>query len=171
LSRQFDIGISDLDHHPCPGFREFSMFINIRSHRHRLAAGLTLAMTVGLFAGCGRDSSQMETVAVSGVITFKGQPLSGATLFFVPDKGPRATAESDKDGKFRVMTYRSGDGAVPGDFKITVAKYVPDPATANTHTPGSKNEVPEKYNNPASSGLTAKIEKGKKYELKFDLTE
>lgn len=147
------------------------MFTSIRMHLHRSAAGLTIAMALGLLAGCGRDSSQMETVAVSGVVTFKGQPLSGATLFFVPDKGPRAQAESDKDGKFRVMTYRPGDGAVPGDFKITVAKYVPDPATANTHTPGSINEVPEKYNNPTSSGLTAKVEKGKKYDLKFDLVD
>lgn len=147
------------------------MFTEIRSCLRSPAACLMLAIGFGLLAGCGRDSSTMETVAASGVVTFKGQPLSGATLFFVPDKGPRASAESDKDGKFKLMTYRPGDGAVPGDFKITIAKYVPDPATANTHTPGSINEVPEKYNNPTSSGLTAKIEKGKKNEFKFELTE
>ncbi|HEY4259915.1 MAG TPA: hypothetical protein VGM98_07140 [Schlesneria sp.] len=131
---------------------------------------LTALVALGLFSGCG-GSNEKETASVQGLITFRGEPLSGATVFFVPEKGPRATADTDAKGVFKLMTYRPGDGAVPGDFKISVAKYVIDPTTANNPTPSTKNEVPERYGNATTSMLRAKVEKGKKNEFKFELTE
>lgn len=127
-------------------------------------------VAVSLVSGCG-SSDQRETASVQGVVTFRGEPLAGATVFFMPEKGPRATGETDEKGVFKLMTYRPGDGAVPGEFKISIAKYVLDPATAKNSTPSTKNELPERYGNTTSSMLRAKVEKGKKNEFKFELTE
>lgn len=129
-----------------------------------------VALAITLLSGCG-SSDQKETASVQGLVTFRGEPLAGATVFFVPEKGPRATAETDANGTFKLMTYRPGDGAVPGEFKVSVAKYVLDPATAKNSTPSTKNEVPERYGNTTSSMLRATVEKGKKNEFKFELTE
>lgn len=142
--------------------------INNRSLQFRIyfLALVTLSVTTGC-----RDASQKQTIPVTGKVNFKGQPLAGATVFFVPDSGPRATGETNAKGEFRLMTYRPGDGAVVGDFKVGITKYVADPATAKDPVPGMKNEIPEKYGNPASSGLTAKVETGKKIAPTFDLSE
>jgi hypothetical protein len=137
-------------------------------NRPLVACAIVLALT--LLSGCG-SSDEKETASVQGLVTFRGEPLAGATIFFVPEKGPRATAETDAKGTFKLMTYRPGDGAVPGEFKVSVAKYVLDPATAKNSTPSTKNEVPERYGNTTSSMLRAKVEKGKKNEFKFELTE
>lgn len=138
-------------------------------NRH-IALSLAVALMLSVQPGC-RDASQRETAAVHGTVTFRGQPLAGANIFFVTDKGPRASADTDSQGRYRLMTYRTGDGAVPGDFNVGISKYVADPATAKDPVPGMKNEIPEKYGNPTTSGLSAKVVAGKSNEFNFDLAE
>jgi len=137
--------------------------------RH-LTLSLVVAVVLSSLPGC-RDSNQRQTAAVHGKVTFRGQPLAGANIFFVAEKGPRASADTDSQGEFRLMTYRAGDGAVPGDYKVGISKYVADPATAKDPVPSMKNEIPEKYGNPTTSGLTAKVVAGKTNDFTFDLTE
>jgi hypothetical protein len=70
-------------------------------------------------AGCGR------TVAVKGVVTLDGKPVPGATVLFVPEAGGDgrpASGLSDDAGQFRLTTYRPGDGAVPGTYRVVVTK-------------------------------------------------
>src|SRR5262245_12374499 len=78
----------------------------------RLLAG---APTAAL--GCG----QGKTVKVEGVVTLDGKPLPAATVTFVPDgNGRAASGRTDQDGIFRLTTFRTDDGAVPGEYKVTV---------------------------------------------------
>lgn len=98
-------------------------------------------------------------------------PLLAGLIFFVTDQGPRASADTDSQGKYRLMTYRVGEGAVPGNFKVGISKYVADPATAKDPVPAMKNEIPEKYGNPMNSGLSAKVVAGKSTEFNSDLVE
>jgi hypothetical protein len=78
-----------------------------------------LIVAVLLAAGCGGAG---KPVKVRGVVTLDGTPLSGATVSFEPSsEGRPAGGVTDKDGVFRLTTYRSEDGALPGEYRVTVA--------------------------------------------------
>jgi hypothetical protein len=77
---------------------------------------LLLALTA---TGCG------QTNPVKGRVLLDGQPVAGATVTFLPDadgQGRPASGTTDSDGYFQLMTYRSGDGAPPGTYRIVVSK-------------------------------------------------
>jgi len=70
-------------------------------------------------AGCGRGPG--SPVKVEGVVTLDGKPLPGATVTFAPVEGGRpASGRTDADGSFRLTTFRSDDGALPGEYKVIV---------------------------------------------------
>src|SRR6516165_10289687 len=78
----------------------------------------SLVLAVLLAAGCGSAG----TVKVKGIVTLDGEPLSDATVSFVPvGQGLPAGGITDEDGVFRLTTYRSEDGALPGEYRVTVA--------------------------------------------------
>src|SRR5215204_672559 len=80
--------------------------------------GLLLSALLPLAAGCG----QAKTVKVQGVVTLDGKPLPGATVTFSPiQEGRAASGRTDTDGSFRLTTYRTDDGALPGEYKVIVA--------------------------------------------------
>jgi len=91
---------------------------------------LTLAAG-GLFflAGCGGSAFP----SVTGTVTLDGQALDGAQVVFSPDGagGQVATAVTDSSGKFRMGTFKLGDGVRPGKYRVTVTKT----AEALTPTP------------------------------------
>jgi hypothetical protein len=82
-----------------------------------------LIVCCGLLAGCGQDGGTPVTLAeAGGVVTFKGSPLADASVTFVPDNGPIATAVTDLSGKFKLMTG-SRPGAAVGPCKVTISAY------------------------------------------------
>lgn len=87
-------------------------------HPHRLsAAAALLTATLLLASGCGgKASSGPDTVSVSGTVTLGGQPLGGATIYFISD-GFTGVAQTADDG-----TYKLSRGAVPGPNKVYVTK-------------------------------------------------
>lgn len=91
-------------------------------------------------------------VPVGGTLTFKGQPVAGATVSFinVDSKGQPAYGVTDLGGEFRLCTYRSammlGVGAEPGEYRVII----------NT-TAKTSSKVPLRYTQPATSGLRAKV--------------
>jgi hypothetical protein len=137
--------------------------------RPKVFSSLIAILVMACATGCGKRDSGLTLVHVEGVVTLDGKPVEGATLFFAPAKGPSAKADTDKNGKFRLMTNRPGDGAVAGEFQVSIAKFVLDPATANDPVPAMKNELPDKYNSPATSGLTATINASGNKPLVFEL--
>jgi len=86
-------------------------------------AGLALLLAA---AGC---SDKHTPIPVSGEVTLDGQPVEAATVYFyaVGDlkEGRTATGQTDKEGKFRLSTLGTNDGALPGNYKVVVSKYVP----------------------------------------------
>ena len=133
-------------------------------------------MMLVCIAGCGQ-TYRVKTVRASGTVTYQGQPVEHAILFLVPDNpksakaAPNANAETDSNGHFVVSTYSVGDGAVPGNYLVGISKPVPDPATANDPVPGTLNALPERYQNPTTSGLKVTVDAGKKNDVKFELTD
>jgi hypothetical protein len=79
---------------------------------------LALALVAG--AGC---ESKGKPVKVEGTVTLDGKPLSGASVTFNPVGGGRpSVGTTDSSGHFQLTTFNTGDGALPGDYKVTVRK-------------------------------------------------
>jgi hypothetical protein len=124
-------------------------------------------------SGCG-ESGVAPTVKATGIVTYKGQGLSGVNVTFTPDKGRSATGTTDPAGKFTLSTFKTGDGAVEGTHKvaITPSGTEPMPGTPEAAKAGAaKPEFPTKYRDPSQSGLTATVKKGAENNFKLELTD
>lgn len=155
-----------------------------------------LALLVGmpLLLGCGGGVAGPKTAKATGVVTYKGQPVAGATVTFTASgKSPRTgVGVTDDKGGFILGTFGKDDGATLGDHTVTVTKFPGQVSktqmkpedymknmsgapggNAKPALPGSdiKNELPEKYATTKDSPLKAKVEASGKNEFKFDLTD
>jgi hypothetical protein len=94
--------------------------------RHCSVLGFLLSAAVLAGAGCGGG---VKPVKVQGVVTLDGNVLSGATVTFAPlqQGGRPAGAVTGADGKFWLTTFNTGDGALPGEYKVTVRLEQGDP--------------------------------------------
>jgi len=125
--------------------------------RYRIAgAGLAAA----LLAGCGGSGF----APVAGTVTYNNEPLREGSIEFHPEKGRPAYGKI-RDGKIvEVTTDTIGDGARVGPVRVTIQAVTGSGDMYAKH----KSLVPDKYGDPAKSGLTADI-KSKANDLKFDL--
>src|SRR5947209_14577793 len=85
---------------------------------------VSILVTVGIvLAGCS-NSSRLPTYPVTGTVTMQGQPVAGAAITFVPTgkEGEAASAITDAAGKYALTTWRAGDGARPGQYRVKVSK-------------------------------------------------
>ena len=86
----------------------------------KTAAAWFLLAAVAVLAGC---SSEPALNPVQGQIIVNGQPLANAQVVLRSEDPavPVAQGQTDADGKFHLSTFETHDGAVEGDFKVTVA--------------------------------------------------
>jgi len=164
-----------------------------RSHHDSwLVRLLVLPVLLLAAAGC---SSRYKPVPVSGEVTLNGKPVEGATVYFYAatdgPEGRPAVGTTDKAGQFRLGTMGNADGALPGEYKVVVTKFVPsDPNLKIPDFPDTpegrakredflyrvygerkspiKNVLPAKYENPASTPLECSV-KGRT-TVKLELT-
>lgn len=101
-----------------------------------------------IFWGCGGDSSDGRgTVMVTGVVKYNGTPVENATVTLVPEAavGPAGTRKgafgrTAKDGTFKLITFKPGDGALPGKYKVMVSKF--EASVGNGTEDSEENYVP-----------------------------
>ncbi|MBN9518824.1 carboxypeptidase regulatory-like domain-containing protein [bacterium] len=135
---------------------------------------LLLLLPLGL-AGCGGADGGPKT-AVSGKVTLKGKPVSGAVVQFVPTaKGEAASARTDGDGKYQLVASKGGTGVAPGDYKVVISKVVgPDgkelPPDVSPFSGGGKETLPAMYSNPGDTILVAKVPDAPTASVDFPLT-
>jgi hypothetical protein len=128
---------------------------------------------LALASGCGPAGG--TTLKATGTLTYKGQPVKSAVVTFTPTKGRSARAETDAQGKFVLSTFASGDGAVPGEHKVTITSAAGSPPMPGT--PEAANYRPEplsfpaKYTTAQKSDLTVTVEKGKANDFSLDLED
>lgn len=78
---------------------------------------------VVLLTGCGDGVNYPDTTKVTGKVTLNGAAVSGATVSFSPEgEGNAAAGITDAAGTFTLTTFQSGDGAVPGKYRVSIAK-------------------------------------------------
>jgi hypothetical protein len=85
----------------------------------------TLAIVL-LGAASGCSSKATNFVKVSGIVTLEGVPLEGAKVTYYPASGDApALGVTNRAGRFELSTFdlktvKSSDGALPGEYKVTV---------------------------------------------------
>jgi hypothetical protein len=108
----------------------------MNGRRTGVTAKLILASCV-LAAGCSA-SGRPAIAPVRGTVTYRGQPVAGATVVFLCSGAPRlAVGKTDERGEYQLTTYEKNDGAMIGNHVVTVKKRspgteTPDPSVAGT---------------------------------------
>ena len=139
-----------------------------------------LAMSI---LGCGSGGpAPIPLYKTKGVVTYKGQPVKGATVIFEPEKGTTATGQTDANGEF-VMTTSGRSGVAAGKSKVMIMKAAEsdgadvsklkaedlrDMSTGKRPMINTKKgTVPAKYGSPATTPLEAGVDKNEASN-KFD---
>jgi hypothetical protein len=86
------------------------------------AGNCVLGALLATLWGCGSGSATL--VPVEGFVTLDGVPVAGAMVTLHPEaeQGTVATGLTDSDGAFQLQTHAAADGALPGNYKVTVTK-------------------------------------------------
>jgi hypothetical protein len=121
----------------------------------RVSFVLVGALLVGLSACTGRP----RTFPVKGTVMYNGKPVPKGTVLFTPvNGGTTATGELNQDGTYRLTTYKPGDGACLGEYRVVImAMEGPvqgDPPVAPPPL------IPDKYSSLALSDLKANVQEG-----------
>lgn len=91
----------------------------------RVTRRAVTSLLIGLaLAGSGCNSSRdgSKPSPVQGRLTVKDQPAGGAMIVFHPVSGlgVKASAKTNPNGEFRLTTYSTDDGAVAGEYAVTI---------------------------------------------------
>ena len=119
----------------------------VLSARWPVLLGLVASVCVGV--GC--ESGGPATGSVSGKVTYEGQPLTAAFVTFVDDEiGSGASAKLDASGNYHIPSV------LIGEYTVAVQNMPPPPGGKFVEL-----DIPDKYQDLESSGLTATVEEGK----------
>jgi hypothetical protein len=118
-----------------------------------------------IVTGCGTSEAvnRPKTVPVTGVVLHDDKPVEGAIVMFVPQGHTNAAAGlTDTNGQFRLQTFAENDGAVAGDYKVTVRKVKTAAAASGSDDapvpPGGETWLlPRKYGDATTTDLTATV--------------
>jgi hemoglobin len=106
------------------------------------------------------DKKTGDAGTVSGAVVYRGQPVVGAVVTFVPADGKPVTAKTNEEG-----TYKA-EGLAPGAYKVAVSTEPADPKDDAKIGRPKFDKVPAKYTRPDTSPLAFDVKKG---EQKYDI--
>jgi hypothetical protein len=126
--------------------------------------GSLLAVPLVFWAIWGCNGSPQKTlVPVRGKLTVDGKPAVGAIVTLHPavddPQAVRPTGQTRADGEFELTSYYSGDGAAPGEYRVTVTWLQPQPPRSQ----GEGDDLPPRsllpalYSNPGTTPLRVTI--------------
>jgi hypothetical protein len=101
---------------------------------HQIATALGVSAMV-IVVGCsGDDSGLGRRYKVTGKVTYNGAPVAQGTVNFLPTKPPapegRAASGQIKDGYYSLSTTGNEDGALPGEYDVTIVALDIDMSSA-----------------------------------------
>src|SRR5438105_14176879 len=86
------------------------------SSARRFLITCTVVLPAVVLAGCQKEGPTV--VKVTGVLTYKGQPVPNAYVRFRPEYGRPSWGETDEQGRFKLHYDKEQDGAVVGKHKV-----------------------------------------------------
>lgn len=142
-----------------------------RASRSRRRTGWRAAFVTALvvLSGC---SGKGEYGTVRGLVTFNGQAISeGMVVFFSPETCVYQAARIQPDGSF-VAKMSDGPGLLVGEYQVAVMPPVVEGPGSKAFGPISLRdyrEIPIKYRNPKTSGLTLSVTPGENRLFVIDM--
>lgn len=127
-----------------------------------------LSLIAAVFTiGCGGPG----TVPAGGTITYKGQPVADANIMFTPVGGGEiATGQTDAQGKFSLGVVKPGDGAVPGEYRVSLTPKEAERAEGD-YSASPPPPFPVQYTTDAGSPLKATVKRGEKNDFPLELKD
>ena len=136
----------------------------------RVTAGILFpALLTAIVSGCGasEDPNSREVFPTFGLVTYKGKPIPDATVRLHPVNPPAdgkpvysSRGRVDETGFFAISTYRSGDGAPPGDYRVSISWLGPLKGVSEDEEDKLKERLPHKYTLADASGIQVTIMEG-----------
>jgi hypothetical protein len=144
-----------------------------------------IAIGLCLLPGCGDDTGLGKRYPVYGTVTYKDSPVEAGRVSFIPvdakNQDQRPAAGDITNGSYSLTTHTPGDGALPGEYFVTIASKLVDDSkvkeTIQKYGGGgrqqdvakaaaqAKNLIPGKYQLPETSKLKVTV---KESSNKFD---
>ena len=129
------------------------------------------ALILGLVAGCNGASSPPAPVA--GNVSFRGMPLRGGTIVFIPDasrgnSGSLVRGAIQSDGSYRLQGENGSPGAPAGWYRVTILA-IDGFAYAGNAAYVPRSLLPDKYRDPDLSGLGCEVKPGHDNQINFNL--
>lgn len=119
------------------------------------------------------------TFPAGGTVLVDGKPMEGVKVQFEQPGGQDgrpmvAFGYTDSWGRFRLQTFRDGDGAVAGEQAVLIEKItietLPKPPGAEVAPTREVSQLPQRYRDAKTSGLTATVTAGGGNEFSFSIT-
>jgi hypothetical protein len=142
----------------------------IRIVSYRYCAVIVACIALLPLLGCGEDDGIGQRYSVSGKVTYKGELLKAGNVNFLPDAAGasgRGASGVIQAGYYSMTTLTPGDGVLPGNYKVGINANYTDMSeaakqpggiyTGNKYAGPRIKVIPEKYTNPATSGLTFEV--------------
>lgn len=128
-----------------------------------LGRAIAVAILFMAFAGCNRGPvGRLPVHPVEGNVTLDGKPLANALVALHPRESGEGRivgrGQTDADGKFRISTYDSGDGAPEGEYAVTVEYYQPQ-KQGESVVPGP-NVLSPKLSSSTTTDIAVKVAAG-----------
>ena len=156
---------------------------------------LCVLIACAVLTGCGRSQKWPAlTEPTTAVVRLDGKPVEGALVILGPvGTGYASQGTTATDGRATLTTFRSGDGAVAGQYQVLVsweevrrnpAVTIPDPAVdleahrvaleaanrAGLTTHLRRQLLPQRYVSFDTSGLDTEIRRGVANEVVLELS-
>ena len=119
----------------------------------RVAGGIVLVLSL-FVAGCGGGPKPAGTVA--GTVKYKGAPVTVGDVNFLSKTGAAAIAKIDATGQYKI------DGALDaGEYKVYASPPEVEQAAPGTKAAAPRKfDLPVKFRDPNSSGVTVTVKSG-----------
>ncbi|HWL08674.1 MAG TPA: hypothetical protein VNQ76_09725 [Planctomicrobium sp.] len=135
---------------------------------------LTVCALLTFLTGCGTKVESPQVTPVSGQVRYRGELLTSGSITFIPpneSSNRPAIATIDKNGQFKLSSFKAGDGVAPGEYRVVISSLLSGPDIDNPGVP-EVSAIPKKYSSIETTNLTATIPDGeKKMEFTFDLVD
>jgi hypothetical protein len=126
---------------------------------------LPIILLMLLAIGCGSSTPDGE---VTGVVTYRGQPVPGGVITFITDRGIPATAVIDPTGHYRLKAPVGAAKVSVNNLMLRKAQATGGPrlkppqgsAPAAPALEGTYKPIPEKYLSAEQSGLAWTVRPG-----------
>lgn len=130
------------------------------------AAGLVAALLVGCGGGDGKGGT-FNGVEVSGTVTYDGQPVEDGLVTVTTDDGKSASARLEDGGKFTLPNAPTGPVKIGVNTQVAKSEAMMNQKESKGKIKTKVLDVPAKYAQPNTSGITDTITAGKPLEIKI----